>query len=89
MDELYKPISRQEILATLVAKFGGVEVARYYLSDALSDLQTVEIGIGDSNPMQAAKAVSSLRESLENLKVLLDKKEYKGGVEKEIKSNIL
>lgn len=87
MDNLYKPISRQEILATLVAKFGGVEVARYYLNDALSDLQTIDIGVGDNNPMMAAKAVSSLRETLENLRALLEKKEYRGGLEQEIKLN--
>lgn len=85
--DIYKPISRQEILSTLVAKFGGVEVARFYLADALSDLNTMEVGVGENNPIQVAKCVESLKENLTNLRTLLDKKEYKPGIEKEIKEN--
>lgn len=87
MDNLYKPISRKEILSALVAKFGGVEVARYYLNDALSDLQTIEVGIDDNNPLRATKAVSSLREALENIRTLIENKDYKNNIEKSIKSN--
>ena len=88
MAELYKPISREEVLSTLVTKFGGVETARYFLNDALSDLKTIEVGVGDNNPMQAAKSVESLRENLQNLRALLEHKEYKGSVEKAIKTNV-
>lgn len=80
----YMPISRQEMLKALVNKFGGVETARYFLNDALSDLQSVEVGVGDNNPMLAAKSIGSLRESLENLRTLLEKKENKPAIEKEI-----
>lgn len=81
----YRPISREEILSTLVTKFGGVETARYYLSAALSDLQTMEVGISENNQMMAAKSCESLRENLTNLRSLLDKKDYKPQVEKGIK----
>lgn len=81
----YKPISREEILSTLVAKFGGVETARYYLNSALSDLQTIEVGISENNPLLASKPCESLRENLMNLRSLLDKKEYKPSVEGAIK----
>lgn len=88
MAEVYTPISRQEILKTLVNKFGGVETVRYYLTDALSDLQTMEIGLAENNPLQASKCCESLKENLANIRALLEKKEYKAGVEKEIKNNM-
>ena len=77
-------ISRKEVLKALVAKFGGVETALYFLNDALSDLQTMEIGASENNPLLAAKSLESLKENLTNLKNLLDNKDYKGSVEKEI-----
>ena len=77
-------ISRKEVLKALVGKFGGVETALYFLNDALSDLQTMEIGVSENNPLLAAKSLESLRENLTNLKNLLDNKDYKGSVEKEI-----
>ena len=88
MAEIYKPISRQEVLKTLVRQFGGVETARYFLNDALSDLQTLEVGIGDNNPLLAVKCCESLKESLTNMRVLLEDKDYKGGIEKEIKKTL-
>lgn len=87
--EVYTQISRKEIIKTLVTKFGGIETARYYLNDALSDLQTMEIGAAENNPLLTARTLESLKESLSNLKVLLENKDYKGGIEKEIKSNML
>lgn len=87
MPELYKPISRQEILATLVNKFGAVETARYFLRDACSDLQTMEVGLAENNPLLAVKICESLSENLNNIMALLDKKEYKASIEKEIKNN--
>lgn len=77
-------INRKEVLRALVGKFGGVETALYFLNDALSDLQTMEIGTAENNPMLAAKSLESLKENLTNLKNLLDNKDYKGSVEKEI-----
>ena len=77
-------ISRKEVLKALVGKFGGVETALYFLNDALSDLQTMEIGVSENNPLLAAKSLESLKENLTNLKNLLDNKDYKGSVEKEI-----
>lgn len=88
MADVYKPISRQEVLAALVRQFGGVETARYYLNDALSDLQTLEVGIAENNPMLTAKCCESLKENLTNIRVLLDNKDYKPGVEKTIKENL-
>lgn len=87
MADVYTPISKTEVLKVLVAKFGGVETARYFLNDALSDLQSVEVGVGDNNPMQAAKSIESLRNNLTYLRTLLDNKDYKGGIEKAIKDN--
>lgn len=83
----YKPITQKEILSTLVMKFGGVETARYFLSNALSDLQTMEVGVGENNQMLASKSLESLRDNLTSLRELLEHKEYKGGIEKEIKNN--
>ena len=77
-------ISRKEVLKTLVGKFGGVETALYFLNDALSDLQTMEVGAAENNPLLATKSLESLKENLTNLKNLLDNKDYKGSVEKEI-----
>ncbi len=88
MDDIYKPISRVEVLEALVRKFGAVETARYFLNDAISDLQSMEVGIGDNNPMQAVKSCESLKENLTNLRALLEKKENKGSLEKEIKTNL-
>lgn len=79
-----QPISRKEVLKALVGKFGGVETALYFLNDALSDLQTMEVGVAENNPLLAAKTLESLKENLTNLKNLLDNKDYKGSVEKEI-----
>ena len=78
------PISRKEVLKALVGKFGGVETALYFLNDALSDLQPMEVGVAENNPLLAAKSLESLKENLSNLKNLLDNKDYKGSVEKEI-----
>jgi len=80
-----KPIDRKEIQKALVQKFGGVETARYYLADALSDLQSMEVGIAENNPMLAAKHCESIKENLANLKMLLDNKDYKPAIEGEIK----
>lgn len=77
-------INRREVLKALVGKFGGVETALYFLNDALSDLQTMEVGIADNNSLLAVKSAESLKENLMSLKSLLDNKDYKGSVEKEI-----
>lgn len=89
MDNIYKPISRQEVLNALVSKFGAVETARYFLNDALSDLQTMEVGIADNNQLKTAEVCGSLHEALSNLRVLLEKKENKPSIEKEVKSNLI
>lgn len=88
MADLYKPISRQEALTALVNKFGAVEVARYYLNDAISDLQSLEVGLADNNPLQAASVCGSLREAITNLRVLLDNKDYRPSIEKTVKSKL-
>lgn len=88
MAEIYTPISRQEVLKALVNKFGAVETARYFLTDALSDLQSMEVGVGDNNPLLAMKNCESLKENLTNLRTLLENKDYKPSVEKEIKKNL-
>lgn len=84
----YTPISRKEVLSTLVAKYGAVETARYYLNDAISDLQAMEVGVGDNNPLQAVKSCESLKENLTYLRTLFEKKENKPSLEKEIKNNL-
>lgn len=86
--ELYVQINRKNILSTLVNKFGGVETAKYFLADALSDLQSMEVGAAENNAMLAAKHMESLRQNLTNLNLLLNTKEYKGSVEKAVKENV-
>ena len=88
MAEVYTPISRQEVLRALVNKFGAVETARYFLTDALSDLQSMEVGIGDNNPLLAMKNCESLQENLTNLRTLLENKDYKPSIEKSIKNTL-
>lgn len=88
MDDLYKPISRNDILQTLVAKYGGVETAQYFLSDAISDLNSMGVGMAENNPMLAAKYYESLHESLRNLQMLLEKRENKPSIEKAIKDSV-
>lgn len=88
MADIYTPISRQEVMRALVSKFGAVETARYFLNDALSDLQTMEVGVGDNNPLQAIKSCESLKESLTNLRALLENKDYKPSIEKAVKKNL-
>lgn len=88
MDEPYKPISRQELLNALVLRFGAVETARYYLSDALSDIQSIEVGVSENNQMLASKSVESLKQNLNMIRALLEKKENKGGIEKAIKDDM-
>lgn len=88
MAEIYTPISRQEVLKALVNKFGAVETARYFLTDALSDLQSMEVGVGDNNPLLAMKNCESLKENLTNLRTLLENKDYKPSIEKAIKKNL-
>ena len=89
MDNIYKPISRKEVIDALVTRFGAVETARYFLNDALSDLQTMEVGIGDNNPLKTAEVCGSLHETLSNLRAILEKKENKPSIEKEVKSNLI
>lgn len=88
MEDLYKPISRNDILQTLATKYGGVETVRYFLSDAISDLNSMGVGMAENNPMLAAKYYESLHESLRNIQMLLEKKENKPSVEKAIKDSI-
>lgn len=83
-----KPISTQEIIATLVSKYGGIETLNYYLYNALSDLQSMEVGVGENNPMLAIKSLESVRDNLTKIKIMVDHKEYRGGIEKTIKDNI-
>lgn len=77
-------INRREVLKALVGRFGGVETARYFLNDALSDLQTMEVGVAENNPLLAAKTCESLKENLSNLRDLLNEKDYKPSIEEEI-----
>lgn len=79
-------MNRKEVQKALIRTFGGVETARYYLNDALSDLQTMEVGVAENNPLLAAKSLESLKENLSNLKMLLDEKDNKPSIEKEISS---
>lgn len=88
MADLYKPISRQEALTALVNKFGAVETARYFLNDALSDLQTLEVGLAENNPLRAASVCESLHDTITNLRVLLDNKDYRPSIEKAVKSKL-
>ena len=88
MAEVYTPISRTEVLKALVNKFGAVETARYFLCDALSDLSSMEVGIGDNNPLLAMKNCESLKENLTNLRALLENKDYKPSIEKGVKNNL-
>ncbi|MBQ1297396.1 MAG: hypothetical protein IIY21_25355 [Clostridiales bacterium] len=88
MAEVYTPISRQEVLKALVNKFGAVETARYFLSDALSDLSSMEVGVGDNNPLLAMKNCESLKENLTNLRTLFENKDYKPSIEKAVKNNL-
>lgn len=83
-----KPINRKNILRSVVSRFGAVNAARYYVSDALSDLQVMELGAADNNPLKLAECIGSLRESLENLRVLLDDKDNKPPIEAEIKKHL-
>ena len=77
-------INRREVLKALVGRFGGVETARYFLTDALSDLQTMEVGVAENNPLLAAKTCESLKENLSSLRDLLNEKDYKPPIEEEI-----
>lgn len=83
-----KPINRKNILHSIVLGFGAVNAARYYVADALSDLQVMELGAADNNPLKLAECVGSLRESLENLRTLLDDKDNKPSIEAEIKKHL-
>lgn len=87
MDDLYQPISRNDILRTLVTKYGGVETIRYFLADAISDLNSMGIGMAENNPMLASKHYESLYEALKNIQMLLERKENKPSIEKEVKDN--
>ena len=80
-----KPLNRKNMLQSAVHSFGAVTVARYYVADALSDLQVMELGAADNNPLKLAECVGSLRESLENLRILFDNKDNKPSTEKAIK----
>lgn len=88
MDDLYKPISRNDILKTLVTKYGGVETVRYFLADAVSDLKSMGVGMAENNPMLAAKHYEALHEALYNIQMLLEKRENKPSVEKAIRDNV-
>lgn len=83
-----KPINRKNILQSIVLGFGAVNAARYYVADALSDLQVMELGAADNNPLKLAECVGSLRESLENLRTLLDDKDNRPSIEAEIKKHL-
>ena len=48
----------------------------------------MEVGVGDNNPMLAVKSLESARENLNKIKMMVDHKEYRGGIEKSIKENI-
>ena len=89
MDNLYTPITKKEALKALVAKFGAAEVLRYYISDALSDLQTMEVGLADDKLCYAVKSVESLRQNLDTARMLLDNKDNKPAVEKDVRQNLL
>lgn len=87
MDEP-KPLNRKNLLQSAVRDFGAVRVASYYTSNALSDLQTMDLGAADNNPLQVAKCIESLRENLENLRALLENKDNKPPLEKAIKNHL-
>ena len=83
-----KPLTRKNMLQSAVSSFGAVRVASYYASNALSDLQTMDLGAADNNPLQVAKCIESLRDNLENLRALLDNKDNKPSIEKAIKESL-
>lgn len=86
--EEYKQINRKELLSALVKRFGAVEVARYYLSDAISDMNSMSVGMAENNPLLAAKGFDSLNNNLMMIRTLLENKDYKPSLEKNIRDEL-
>lgn len=84
----YTPINNKEMLSALVQRFGGVETLRFFLADALSDMQSISVGISENNSLLAIKNVESLENNLTYIRALIDNKDNKPSIEKEIRKNI-
>lgn len=80
-------MNQEEIIKTLISKYGAIDVLRFYTKELHSSLTSMKVGIADNNQMLAVKDLEHALNSLSYLERIISNNEYKPSVkhlEKEI-----
>ena len=81
-------ITKQEMIRTLVVKYGAVQTARYFLQDACSGLSDINNGVAENNIIRTAGSIESLNTNLSYLRILLAEKDNIPSVEGTVKKEL-
>ena len=75
-------MNKQEVVKTLIIKYGALEVSRNYIRGIRSALSSIRSGIENNNPQLAAKDVGLLAEHLSNLELVFNDEEARKQIQK-------
>lgn len=81
-------MNKNEIISTLVAKYGAIETLRFYLRGVHDAANSMKVGIADDNQMLAVKDLESLVDNLQYIELIINNKDYRpaiNGLEKDLK----
>lgn len=81
-------MNKNEIIKTLVTKYGVVETLRFYLRGVHDSASAMKVGVADNNPLLAVKNLESLIEGLQYMEIIISDKDNRpaiNGLEKSLK----
>lgn len=81
-------VTRKGALLAVASRYGAVALARSLLADLRSDLVSMDTGAAENNPLLVAKHIESMRQTVADLSVLFDNKDYRDGLENSIIENL-
>lgn len=73
-------MSKDEIIKTLLIKYGAIELSRNYIRGIRSTLSNIRNGIETNNFALTSKDVGLLAENLANLELIFNVKEGREGI---------
>lgn len=73
-------MSKDEIIKTLLIKYGAIELSRNYIRGIRSALSNIRNGIETNNFALTSKDVGLLAENLANLELIFNVKEGREGI---------
>lgn len=70
-------MNQNEIVKTLVVKYGALDAGRHYLREARRSMSAIKVGLAENNPMLMAKDIELLATHLDALSFMFGDKETK------------